>query len=181
MRFIVVLFCSILMYSTSWGIFGIEALKKTVNNNNNKIQTQNKSMMAELGVIKGNQMSFAAKLNMDTRVSAEARAQAQVGYGNKINEVSKEMRDNIQSMKVSFSKQMTKISNEMTNINKTITKTSIKQNQASIFYVLALILGIANLAQMVLLGYFISKFFENRMARIKYEQEIDDIRKGDKR
>ncbi len=171
----------VLLYaSNSWGILGIiKGIKKVLGDDITNIANQTKTTHTKVTGIESLVKDFKVDVGLQLG-RMEANIQGQAGMGNKIENVSKDMRDDNKQFKSDMKLAISKVHNEMNNINKTITKTSIKQNQASIFYILALVLGLTNIAMMCLLGYFISKFFENRLARIKYEQEIDDIRKGRK-
>ena len=73
-----IILVSLLLFVSSncWAIFGIEALKKDVHNNNQKIQEQNKNITAELGVIKDNTI----KLQADLKANLQATAKVQAGY-----------------------------------------------------------------------------------------------------
>jgi hypothetical protein len=140
----------------------------------NAIENQTK----KIGVIEGIVDEIKASVG-----NISANVQGQAGVGNKMSAETTEMRDNISDIKAAIT--ITK--NSIKEINKSITKTSIKQNQASIFYVLSIILGIICMCLMVFAFFIVSKFARSstqsvdRQALVdKYEKEIEKWREQGK-
>jgi methyl-accepting chemotaxis protein len=151
------------------GLIGSLFTKSDVKTSN-AIENQTK----KIGVIEGLIDEVKASVG-----DLSANIQGQAGVGNKMVKTTKEMRDELNNITASLN--ITK--NSIKEINKSITKTSIKQNQASIFYVLAIILGIICMCQMIFSFIIVSKFarasaqsIDKQMLVDKYEKELDSLR-----
>lgn len=142
------------LWGTVKGIFG-----KTENTTN--IAEQKKENNMKLGVIE----SLVRDIKVDVDANNEITANGQAGMGNKITE----MRDSINKLEVSFSKVTNKIDNSVKNLHKEVTQS----NQASIFYVLSIVLGGVCLGLIGLIGFLIPQFIDKG----RFAKELDQLRK----
>lgn len=177
MKKLLLIFALCLLTSNSYAFLGF--VKKALGDEVTNIANQTKNTHSKVTGIESLVKDF--KVDVGVKLGRmEANIQGQAGIGNKVENISKDMRDDNRKFKAEMQITMTKIHNEMNNINKTITKTSIKQNQASIFYVLSIILGMVSLGSLGFAVFFVVKFFDDRALRLKYEREIERWRREGK-
>ncbi len=149
------------------GLFG--SLFGSKDTNIDKIEEQNKTTNTKLGVIES--------IARDLKVEAEVTAQGQAGVGNAITKMNDDNRE--------FQLKLTKIVNDNSTNIKQISKNVNQSNQAGIFYVAMLVMGLIIGGLLYLVSMFMTKSrnHESHITSLKgdkkkYEIELDTLRKN---